>query len=127
MKLRGAIALALGAAWAFAACAAANPQHGEEVYGRCLACHALGYDRVGPRHCGLFGRRAGSVPGFVYTDAMKKSNLVWNEKTLDRFLANPMKVVPGTAMTYEGVTDAKDRADLIGYLRQASAGPECRK
>ena len=127
MKLRSAFVLAFGAAWAFAACAAANPQHGEEVYGRCLACHALGYDRVGPRHCGLFGRRAGSVPGFAYTDAMKKSKLVWDEKTLDRFLANPMKVVPGTAMTYEGVTDAKDRADLIAYLRQANAGPECRK
>jgi len=127
MRLRAAIVLALGAAWVLAASAAADPAHGEEVYGRCLACHALGYDRVGPRHCGLFGRRAGSVPGFVYTDAMKKSNLVWNEKTLDRFLANPMKVVPGTAMTYEGVTDAKDRADLIAYLRQANAGPECRK
>jgi len=58
---------------------------------------------------------------------MKKSKLVWDEKTLDRFLANPMKVVPGTAMTYEGVTDAKDRADLIAYLREANAGPECRK
>jgi cytochrome c len=127
MSLRAAIVLALGAAWACAASAAADPVHGEEVYSRCLACHALGYDRVGPRHCGLFGRRAGSVPGFVYTDAMKKSKLVWDEKTLDRFLANPMKVVPGTAMTYEGVTDAKDRADLIAYLRQANAGPECRK
>jgi len=127
MKLHGAIVLALGAAWAFAAGAAADPKHGEEVYGRCLACHALGYDRVGPRHCGLIGRRAGAVPGFVYTDAMKKSKLVWGEKTLDRFLANPMKVVPGTAMTYEGVSDAKDRADLIAYLRQADAGPECRK
>jgi cytochrome c len=127
MKLCGAIVLALGAAWALAASAAASPQHGEEVYGRCLACHALGYDRVGPRHCGLIGRRAGGVPGFVYTDAMKKSKLVWDEKTLDRFLANPMKVVPGTAMTYEGVTDAKDRADLIAYLREANAGPECRK
>jgi cytochrome c len=52
---------------------------------------------------------------------------VWDEKTLDRFLASPMKVVPGTAMTYEGVTVAKDRADLIAYLRKANDGPECRK
>lgn len=46
---------------------------GEQVYARCLACHALAYDRVGPRHCGLFGRRAGSVPQFSYSPTMKKS------------------------------------------------------
>ena len=62
---------------------------GEEIYARCLACHALAYDRIGPRHCGLFGRRAGSVPGFNYSEAMKHSEIVWNEKTLDRFLAKP--------------------------------------
>jgi cytochrome c len=128
MTLRGpllAIALAVGAATA--AAATADIAHGEEVYNRCLACHALKTDRVGPRHCGLIGRRAGSVPGFPYTEAMKKSKLVWNEKTLDRFLQNPMKVVPGTAMTYDGVHDAKDRHDLIAYLKHANEGPECRK
>jgi cytochrome c len=127
MTLRAAIVLALGAAAAGAAGAAGDPAHGEEVYTRCLACHALASDHVGPRHCGLIGRRAGSVPGFAYSSAMKKSGLVWNEKTLDRFLAKPMKVVPGTAMTYDGVPDAKDRADLIAYLRKANDGPECRK
>jgi cytochrome c len=121
---------ALGAALALAAglCQAApDPAHGEEVYARCLACHALATNRVGPRHCGLIGRRAGTVPGFDYSPAMKRSGLVWNEKTLDRFLANPLKVVPGTAMTYDGVPDPKDRADLIAYLRKAGEGPECRK
>jgi cytochrome c len=127
MTLRAAIVLALGAAAAGAAGAAGDPAHGEEVYTRCLACHALASDRVGPRHCGLIGRRAGSVPGFAYSSAMKKSGLVWNEQTLDRFLAKPMKVVPGTAMTYDGVPDAKDRADLIAYLRRANDSPECRK
>jgi cytochrome c len=127
MRLRAAIALALGAASACAAWAAGDPARGEEVYTRCLACHALANDRVGPRHCGVIGRRAGSVPGFAYSDAMKRSKLVWDDKTLDRFLAKPMKVVPGTAMTYDGVPDAKDRADLIAYLRRANAGPECRK
>ncbi len=73
------------------------------------------------------GRRAGSVPGFDYSPAMKKSKLVWDGKTLDRFLANPMKVVPGTSMTYAGVPDAKDRADLIAYLRQAGESAACRK
>ena len=127
MKPCVAFALALGAAAASAAWAAGEPVRGEEVYTRCLACHALANDRVGPRHCGLIGRRAGSVPGFAYSEAMKKSKLVWDEKTLDRFLAKPMKVVPGTAMTYDGVPDAKDRADLIAYLRKANDGPECRK
>ena len=96
---------------------AADAKKGEEIYGRCLACHALEQDRVGPRHCGLVGRRAASIPGLEYSPAMKRSGLVWNEKTLDRFLANPLKVVPGTTMTYAGITDPRERADLIAYLR----------
>lgn len=98
---------------------------GEQVYARCLACHALAVDRVGPRHCGLFGRLAGSVPGFAYSQAMKKSKIVWNDKTLDRFLAKPMAMVPGTAMTYDGVPDPAERADLIAYLKRADEAPPC--
>ena len=113
-----------------AACAAAlpvrgDPNAGEALYSRCLACHALAYDRTGPRHCGLFGRAAGSVKGFAYSDAMKHSKLVWSEKTLDRFIADPLKAVPGTAMGYAGVKDSKERADLIAYLRRAGRSPEC--
>ena len=104
-----------------------DPQAGEAIYARCLGCHALAYDRTGPRHCGLFGRRAGSVKDFPYSDAMKRSNTIWSAKTLDRFLANPLKAVPGTAMGYAGVTDRKERADLIAYLEQANASTECRK
>jgi cytochrome c len=105
----------------------ADIKAGEAIYARCLACHALAYDRTGPRHCGLFGRRAGSVKGFAYSDVMKKSKIVWNEKTLDVFLANPIKTVPGTTMGYAGVTDKKERADLIAYLRQATESAECKK
>ena len=115
----GALLLAATAAHA------ADAARGEQLYARCIACHALASDRVGPRHCGLLGRRAGSVPGFFYTDEMKRSRLVWDEKTLDRFLARPMSVVPGTSMTYDGVPEARDRADLIAYLRRAASGPEC--
>lgn len=128
MSLRGlllACALACGAA--AAAGAAPDALHGEQVYNRCLACHALASDRVGPRHCGLLGRRAGTVPGFAYSQAMKNSRLVWDEKTLNLFLAKPLKVVPGTAMTYDGVPDAKDRSDLIAYLKQAGHSAECRR
>ena len=96
---------------------AADAGKGEALYGRCLACHALEYDRVGPKHCGVVGRRAGAVEGFEYSAAMKRSKLVWDEKTLDRFLADPTKVVPGTTMTYAGIADPRERADLIAYLR----------
>ena len=104
---------------------AADPARGEQVYARCLACHALAYDRVGPRHCGVVGRHAGSVPGFAYSPAMKRSRIVWTEKALDRFLAKPLRMVPGSAMTYDGVPDAKDRADLIAYLKLANESAEC--
>lgn len=118
------VALALG--WPGAAAAAPDLRHGEDVYVRCQACHALATDRVGPRHCGLFGRRAGSVPGYGYSPAMKASGITWDERSLDRFLAAPLRVVPGTTMTYDGVTDARDRADLIAYLRKAGDTAACR-
>jgi cytochrome c len=127
MKARAAVLWA-ALALATAVCQAApDAVRGEELYARCLACHALAADRVGPRHCGLLGRRAGSVPGFAYSPAMKNSKLVWDVKTLDRFLAKPLEVVPGTSMTYDGVPAAKDRADLIAYLRKANATAACHK
>lgn len=104
-----------------------DPNNGAVIYERCAACHALAYDRTGPRHCGLFGRRAGSVPGFEYSASMKQSGIVWTEKNLDRFLTSPLTVVPGTAMGYAGIADAKERADLIAYLKQVNASPLCAK
>ena len=135
--MRAVTQLLAGAALAIAASAAmgaskggtlsGDAKAGEAIYSRCLACHALGYDRTGPHHCGLFGRLAGSVKGFPYSDAMKQSHIVWNEKTLDRFLTNPVKMVPGTAMGYAGIPDPKERADLIAYLKQANKSPACGK
>ena len=128
MKMRRLVLASL-LAFCAAASASAAPDagRGEQIYTRCLACHALTYDRVGPRHCGLFGRLAGSVPGFAYSPAMKKSKIIWNEKTLDLFLSKPLKMVPGTSMTYDGVPDPKERADLIAYLKQANNSAECHK
>lgn len=100
-------------------------KRGEQVYTRCLACHALAYDRVGPRHCGVIGRKAGSVPEFNYSVAMKQANFVWTEAKLDQFLLKPLTMLPGTTMTYDGVPDPQDRADLIAYLRQASRSQAC--
>jgi len=105
--------------------AAPDAARREQLYARCAASHALTFDRVGPRHCGLLGRRAGSVPGFDYSPAMKKSGIVWNEKTLNQFLSQPLATVPGTSMTYAGVPEASDRADLIAYLKAANAGVPC--
>ena len=122
-RLASAVVLAL--AVVAPAAAAPDPGRGEQLYGRCLACHALAYDRVGPRHCGLIGRRAGSVPGFVYSPAMQRSGIVWTARSLDRFLAAPMQTMPGTAMTYDGIADAAERADLIAYLEKAGRSAEC--
>jgi cytochrome c len=122
-------ALGLGGAGLLAARpvqAASDASRGERVHARCLACHALAYDRVGPRHCGLLGRKAGTVPGFDYSTAMKRSGLTWDERTLRRFLAAPTKVVPGTTMTYDGVSDRQELADLIAYLRHADETRACR-
>lgn len=100
--------------------AAGDATRGEQIYSRCLACHSLERDRTGPRHCGLIGRRAGSLPGFAYSPAMRASGIVWNARTLDLFFADPMANVPGTAMTYAGVDDAQERIDLIAYLASAT-------
>ena len=124
-----AAALLAAIAWSSSAVWAAprgDAGRGEEIYSRCLACHALAFDRVGPRHCGLFGRHAGSVQGFAYSPAMKRSKIVWSEKTLDRFLANPPRAIPGTTMTYAGIADASERADLIGFLKAAGESSACR-
>jgi cytochrome c len=123
MRLLAALlALLLGSAPALAA--DGNPERGEEIYTRCMACHALAQNRVGPRHCGLFGRKAGTASKYQYSAAMKKYGVIWNEQTLDHFLENPLKAVPGTKMGYAGVKDPQERADLIAYLKKATSDPK---
>jgi cytochrome c len=123
--LRWALLLWAAGASCVSAAAAPSAARGEAIYARCGACHALAQNRVGPKHCGLFGRTSGSVPGFDYSPAMKRARIVWNAQTLDRFLAGPLQAVPGTSMTYDGVPDANERADLIAYLRTADRSPDC--
>ena len=98
---------------------------GQEIYERCAACHSLDRDRVGPRHCGVFGRRAGSVPGFAYSEAMRASGIVWNRQTLDAFIADPLGTVPGTFMGYAGIKDSEERAQLLAFLAVAMRSPQC--
>ena len=123
--LASAVHVLLAHAAPAAALTHGDPARGEAIYTRCLACHAFAYDRTGPRHCRLFGRRAGSLQGFAFSDAMRRSNLVWDARTLDRFLANPLKAVPGTAMGYAGIADRQERADLIAYLKRVNDSAEC--
>ncbi|WP_066590301.1 c-type cytochrome [Sphingomonas pruni] len=96
---------------------------GAQAFGMCTACHTVtkgGRNGIGPNLSGLIGRRAGSVPGFSYSAAMKGSGLTWDAKTLDQFLAAPMKKVPGTKMPIS-VSDPAKRAAVIAYLTTATA------
>lgn len=124
MRVLAPLSLALVLALSPAAPARADgdPVRGAEVFRKCVACHTVesgGRNRVGPRLHGLFGRRAGAVEGFRYSDALKASGLVWDETTLDAYLKDSEGFVPGTRM-YGGLTLDQDRADLIAYLRQAT-------
>lgn len=115
--------LLLCLAAAAAAAPDGDPAAGAAVYERCLACHSLDRNRTGPKHCGLIGRQAGSLPDFHYSKAMRNAGFVWDAVTLDRFLADPTGTVPGTYMGYAGIDDPQERADLIAYL--ATAGALC--
>ena len=98
-----------------------DPTRGEQIYHRCQGCHSIDANRVGPRHAGLFGRHAGSLDDYNYSDAMRASGVVWSETTLDQFLTAPRKFMPGTKMPFAGIPDRQERADLIAYLKQATA------
>lgn len=104
-----------------------DQRRGAAIYERCVACHSLTRHRTGPRHCGLLGRRAGGLPDFAYSKAMRESGLVWSRESLDTFLAAPLAVVPGTRMGYAGISDPQDRADIIAFLVSATADSDlCR-
>lgn len=118
--MRRALSIALSvAAAAQSAAVAADAERGRALYeSRCVGCHSLDGNRTGPSHRGVFGRGAGSVASYAYSPALRDSRLVWNAATLDRWLANPERLVPGQRMNYS-VPGAEDRADLIAYLRRA--------
>jgi cytochrome c len=88
---------------------------------RCTGCHALEVDREGPRLAGVYGRKAGSVPGFTYSAELKNLGLTWNDATLERWLSDPDMVVPDNNMSFS-VPKAEERQDLIAYLKQVKSG-----
>ena len=99
-----------------AAYAAGDAARGEALYEGCQDCHSLDRNDVGPRHRGVYGRKAGSLPDYNYSDALKNANLVWDETTLDQWLADPQKFLPGAKMFYH-LDKEQDRADVIEFLK----------
>ncbi len=96
-----------------------DPDAGKQLFRSiCSLCHdsAEGRNRVGPSLFGVVGRKTGSVPGYVYSDANRNSGITWTVEVLDRYLIAPQVVVPGTKMGYPGMKDDQKRADLIAYL-----------
>jgi cytochrome c len=99
------------------AAAMGDPDRGEKVYEGCQDCHSLDKNDVGPRHRGVFGRKAGSLADFDYSPALKGADFVWNEATLDKWLTDPQAFRPGARMFYH-LEAAQDRADVIAFLRE---------
>ena len=95
---------------------------GKKIFAKCKACHTLeaGKNKVGPSLHGIIGRKAGSIEGFSYSDAMKNSGLTWDEATLDKYLTKPKDEVPGNKMMFPGLPKETDRQNLIAYLKEAS-------
>ena len=92
-----------------------DAEQGRVVYQTCLGCHSVDEDDVGPRHRGVIGRRAGSVPGYAYSPSLRSSGIVWDADLLDRWLRNPQALVPGSRMFF-ALSDEQARADVIAYL-----------
>lgn len=112
--------LALIALSASVAAVAADADRGRTLYeSRCTGCHSLDANRVGPKHRGLLGRAAGTVPDYAYSPALRDARLVWDEASLGRWLADPERFLPGQRMNYS-VSDPGDRADLIEYLKRTN-------
>ena len=111
--------------WNGPARATGDPVRGATTFQACAACHSTtsGDHMTGPSLAKIWQRKAGAVAGFSrYSEAMNHVDLVWTDGTLDRWLANPDKLVPGTSMTFPGLREDKARQDVIAYLKAVSEG-----
>lgn len=106
-----------GTAWADG-----DPEEGERVFNRCRACHVVDQEqnRVGPHLVGIFGREAGAVEDFNYSDAMMTSGITWDEETIAEYLADPRGYIPGNRMAFPGLRKEDDIEDVIAYLKEAT-------
>ena len=124
MKLIHALSAAAVLAFTSSAFAAGDPDAGAKVFNKCKACHQIGpgaKNVVGPELNGLNGRHTGAVEGYNYSDANKNSGLTWDEATFLEYITAPQKKIPGTKMTFAGVPDETDRANLWAFLAQFKA------
>ena len=98
---------------------AGDPVKGKKVFRKCVACHSLqeGKNKMGPPLNNLLGRKAGSMKGYKYSKAMKNSDVVWNEESLDKFLTKPRKFIPKTKMSFRGIKKKSLRDDLISFFK----------
>lgn len=122
MRIRGVamVALALlGSSGAFAQ-AAGDPVKGKAVFARCAICHTVepGKNKLGPTLANIVGSKAGDVPGFNFSPAMKASKVVWTPDALDKYLTNPRAFLPGNRMIFAGLPKPEDRANVIAYLKK---------
>lgn len=90
---------------------------GGVVFLQCKTCHELDKNKIGPQLHGVIGRKAGTIAGFSYSDANKNSGITWTPEKLFQYLEKPQRIVPGTKMTFAGLSDAQKRADVIAYLK----------
>ena len=99
---------------------AADPVKGKKVFRKCVACHSLqeGKNKIGPPLYNLLGRKAGTVEGYRYSKAMKNSDVVWDEESLDKFLTKPRKFIPKTKMSFRGIKKKSLRDALISFFKQ---------
>ncbi len=100
-----------------------NAARGQSIFGACAGCHSLepGRNMTGPSLAEVWSRKAGTLPSFLrYSSALKSSGVVWNDTTLDSWITNPQHLVPGNAMTFAGIQNSQQRADLLAFLRQAT-------
>ncbi len=97
---------------------AADAEAGKKAFSKCAVCHSpeAGVTRVGPSLFGVIGRKSATLPGFNYSTAMKEYDVTWSADTLNTYLAAPMQVVKGTKMTFPGIKDETERANIIAYL-----------
>ena len=118
------LAASLTSSFAIPAQAAGDAAAGEQVFKPCTACHRIGEgakNSVGPVLNGVIGRKAGTYPGYNYSDANKNSGLTWDEATFREYIKDPQAKVPHTKMTYPGVKSDDKIDDLIAYLKQFDA------
>ena len=118
-RVRRTVIAGLLLAGSTTAALAADPAAGEKIFkAQCGICHTVvaGENRIGPTLFGVFGRPAGTVPGFNYTADHKKLGIAWDAPNLDKYLTNPRAMVPDTSMVYAGLKDDAERADLVAYL-----------